>query len=256
MIVIHCLLSSQCKKAGDVALCHAHCYAYLKLHGASGKGGLLGHTGIPVAYAKVTANRLPFKSDNPEAHQLVFAYCQNVLQRVTEGVGLYLYSVPNSVNPKGTGTGKTTAAVAILHAYLVARTIQHVKRTKPIFQLPALFVNASTFQNRFNAQFRGPREMQEKAAVAFYECKIDMAQAELLVLDDVGVREATEAYRNEFYEVIDHRCANQKATILTSNEPLEPIARLLDPRIASRIGGMTIPVSFEGEDQRNRAMLG
>ncbi|MBC9786740.1 ATP-binding protein, partial [Heliobacterium chlorum] len=199
---------------------------------------------------------IPFQKDNPEAFQLITAYCRNVLQRADEGIGLYLYSVPNAINPKGTGTGKTTASVAILHEYLVARTIQHVKQIKPIDQLPALFVNASKYQNQFNAQFRGPREMQENAAAAFYQRKIDMLQAELLVLDDVGVREATEAYKNEFYEVIDERCAEVKATIFTSNEPLEHLARILDPRISSRIGGMTIPVSFEGEDQRNRSLLG
>ncbi|MTV50770.1 DNA replication protein [Heliobacillus mobilis] len=256
MTVRHCLLSSQCKKAGDVALCYGHCFAYLKLHGESGTGGLWRHTAIPVAYAQVTATNLPYAKDNPEAYAVVTEYCRNVLQQVKEGIGLYLYSIPNAINPKGTGTGKTTSAVAILHEYLVARTIQHVKRTAWIDQLPALFVNASKFQNQFNAQFRGPREMQEKAAVAFYHSKCDMLQAELLVLDDVGVREATEAYKNEFYEVIDERCSDRKTTIFTSNEPLEQLSRRLDPRISSRIGGMTIPVSFEGEDQRSRAMLG
>ncbi|WP_341479142.1 ATP-binding protein [Heliobacterium chlorum] len=254
MSAIECLLSTQCKKAGDVALCHGHCYAYLKLHGESGTGGLWGHTGIPVAYRQVTAHTLPFQSDNPEAFRMVTTYCRNVLHQVGDGVGMYLYSVPNAINPKGTGTGKTTASVAILHEYLVARIIQHVKQIKPIIQLPALFVNASKFQNQYNAQFRGPREMQEKASVAFYQCKSDMSQAELLVLDDVGVREATEAYKNEFYEVIDERCAERKATIFTSNEPLERLGKLLDPRIASRIEGMAIPISFEGEDQRTKQM--
>ncbi|MBC9786828.1 hypothetical protein H1S01_21100, partial [Heliobacterium chlorum] len=81
MSIIGCLLSPKCKKAGDVALCHEHCYAYLKLHGESGNGGLWGQAGIPVAYGRVLADAIPFQKDNPEAFQLITAYCRNVLQR-------------------------------------------------------------------------------------------------------------------------------------------------------------------------------
>ncbi|MCW2279121.1 ATP-binding protein [Heliophilum fasciatum] len=250
MSVNYCLLSMRCKRKSEPDYCTSQCYAYLKLHGESGTGGVWGLANVPHAYAQVTVHNLPIQPSNPDAYLVIREYCRHVQAQVGDGVGLYLYAVPSAQNPKGTGTGKTTSAVAILHEYLVDRVIQHVKHERPIEQLPALFVNASKFQNQFNAQFRGPRERQEMAAVAYYDSKEDMVAAELLVLDDVGVREATEGFKNEFYEVIDDRCAERKATIFTSNEPLERLGKLLDPRIASRVEGMTIAVSFEGRDHR------
>ncbi|QGG47664.1 ATP-binding protein [Heliorestis convoluta] len=250
-----CLLALRCKKRGHRDHCHSLCYPYLRLHGEKGTGGVRGLAQIPKSYEQVMAHNLPYEKDNPEAHAIVTAYCQEVLEKVDEGLGLYLYSIPGRGNVKGTGTGKTTTAIAILHEYLVARTIQHIKKERVLDALPALFINASRFQNHYNAQFRGPKELQDKASLRYYESKAFMLQTNLLVLDDIGIREATEAFKSEFYEVIDERAVDQKATVFTSNEPLERLETLLDPRIVSRIEGCTFSISFEGEDKRKKGAL-
>ncbi|MBC9785912.1 ATP-binding protein [Heliobacterium chlorum] len=211
--------------------------------------------GIPKVYAGQTTANIPFERENPVAYAAVQKYCADVLGKVTKGCGLYLFSIPQMDNPKGTGTGKTTAAVAILNEFLVARTIQHVKKERQIDEIPALFVNASKYQNVFNAQFRGTPEMQQTASYQYYQLKERMMRTELLVLDDIGVREATEAYRAEFYEVIDGRVIEGLTTIYTSNLPLPEIARLLDDRIVSRIEGTAIPVSFRGVDHRKAGIF-
>ncbi|MCW2278754.1 ATP-binding protein [Heliophilum fasciatum] len=251
----NCLLKSKCKQAGNLAFCGPLCYAFLKLQGETGRGGIWGLAGIPKTYAGVTAARLPFEQDNPVACTAVQKYCADVLGKVAKGCGLYLFSIPQLDNPKGTGTGKTTAAVAILNEFMVARTIQHVKKERQIDEIPALFVNASKYQNAFNAQFRGTPEMQQAASYQYYKLKRRMLRAELLVLDDIGVREATEAYRSEFYEVIDGRIIEGMTSIYTSNLPLNEIAGLLDDRIASRIEGAAIPVSFRGVDHRKAGLF-
>jgi DNA replication protein DnaC len=197
-----------------------------------------------------TAVELPFEKNNPEAFGTIRDYCTDVINLVDRGTGLYLFSIPNADNPRGTGTGKTTAACAVLNEYIVARTIEHLKRIRAIDVAPGLFVNASKFQNTYNAQFRGTREMQDGASAEYYRLKGLMASTNLLVLDDVGIRDATEAFKNEFYEIIDDRAANRKATILTSNVPLRKVGELMDERIASRIDGMTLPVTFKGPDMR------
>lgn len=246
-----CLLAYKCKKAGDVGQCNRLCFPFTKLQGETGTGGLWGLAEIPATYGFLMAGELPFKEANPAAFEIISRYCKHVLDYVQgQNMGLYLYSIPNPDNPKGTGTGKTTAAVAVLNEYLVARVIQHVKKEKAIDAIPALFVSVPRFQNVFNKQFRGPKEVQEEASLKYYLWKERIMAAELLVLDDTGIRESTQAFSGEFYELIDERAVEERATILTSNEPLATIATIYDERTASRIEGFTVPVKFFGKDNR------
>lgn len=245
-----CLLAPKCKKMGDTDQCNDLCFPYTKLQGETGTGGLWGLADVPKAYGFLLADHLPFKEANPEAWAVIARYCKHVIEYVEGHTGLYLYSIPDQGNPKGTGTGKTSAALAVLNEYLVARVIQHVKKEKLIDTIPALFVSVPRFQNTFNKQFRGPKEIQDEASLKYYRLKERMMEAELLVLDDIGIRESTVAFNGEFYEVIDERAVEARATILTSNEPLAVIDSRYDERTASRIEGFTVPVKFFGKDYR------
>lgn len=250
-----CMLSTTCRAAGKPEHCNQLCYGWRYFHGADGTKGIWGAAGIPKAYGRIRVDELPFKKQNPKAFAIVKRYCSDPVKFAGEGRGLYLYSVPNPQNPKGTGTGKTTAAVTILNEFLVARVAEHIRNVRRVDDIPGLFVNVSKYQNLYNSQFRGPKCQQEEASRKFYETKGYLISVELLILDDIGIREATEAFMNEVYEVIDERASEQRATIFTSNVPLEVIASGLDDRIASRIEGMAIPVPFEGRDHRRRESL-
>jgi DNA replication protein DnaC len=253
----NCLLAFKCKRAGDPEHCSALCYPFLKLHGESGKGGILGLAEIPSNYAGTKVSSLPFKSENPAAFKIIAAYCSQIVENVDKGVGFYFYSIPNKDNLKGTGTGKTTATVAILNEYIVARVIQHVKKEREISGIPALFVNASKFQNMFNSQFRGTPDMQQEASRKYYTLKQQMIDVELLAVDDIGLRDATPAFLSEMYEILDERAIEAgRATLFSSNVPLADISRSLDERIASRIDGMTVQISFVGKDNRKGGALG
>ncbi|MFS0841185.1 DNA replication protein [Paenibacillus sp. 1P03SA] len=245
-----CMLAKHCKKAGDPEFCTPLCFPYLKMHGDSGSGGLQGLANLPSAYARQDVASLPFKTDNPEAFAVVSAYCSNIADNVDRGVGFYFYSIPNKDNPKGTGTGKTTATAAIINEYVTTRVVQQMKQIRPLTNRPALFVKASMFQNVFNAQFRGAPEMQHEASRRYYDLKEAMLSTYLLALDDIGLREATPSFLTEMFEIIDERSAERRATIFSSNVHLKDLPRLLDDRIASRIEGMTAQVSFVGRDHR------
>ncbi len=249
-----CLLAVKCKKVGDPGQCNELCYPYVRFHGEKGNGGVQGVANIPKAYRRSLASNLPFKDDNPGAYKTVSIYAKKPDKMVDDNKGLYLFGIPNKTNPKGCGNGKTTAATAILNEYLIARVILDVKKERRIDDVPGLFVNASKFQNLFNSQFRGTKEMQEQATEKYYRFKKLMTRVPLLVLDDIGIRDATEAFRNEFHEVIDDRVNEEIPTIYTSNVPIYDLARILDERIASRIDGTTIPVGFKGEDKRKRGL--
>lgn len=249
-----CALASKCKRAGKEQYCNNLCFPYVRMYGESGNGGVVGVASIPKAYRTSRAANLPFQGANPGAYKFIRLFAKDVVEKVDEGVGLYLFAVPNESNKKGTGTGKTTAATAILNEYLSERVILEAKKERTIEDVPGMFINVSKFQNAYNAQFRGTPEMQAQASETYYRMKSRMMNVPLLLMDDIGIRDATEAFKNEFYEIIDERASELLATVFTSNVPVDRLATMLDERIASRIEGSTYPVPFGGEDKRKKGL--
>ncbi|MDQ0976596.1 DNA replication protein DnaC [Neobacillus niacini] len=250
-----CQLAPYCKVAGKDGFCNALCNPFILLHG-EGTNGLWKATNVPRKYTNSFFHNLPIKEDNPVAYTFTKAYTANILENVENGVGLFFYSIPNGDNRLGTGTGKTTTAVAILHEYLLERVKQQSKGGRVIETNPALFYKASELQTLYNSQFRGTFDMQEKASLRYYKVKNLLMNAEMLVLDDIGIRQKiTDAFENELTEVIDSRDSKVLMTIYTSNLPIEKLADTVGDRIASRIEGMTEQVSFKGKDHRKGGIL-
>jgi DNA replication protein DnaC len=249
-----CIMAPVCKFAGKASHCHDLCFPFRKAHGESGDSGVVSLAGVPKKYKTANVTNLPIKEDNPEIYEAIIGMCENIDGFIEEGVGLYLYSQPNPENPRGTGTGKTTSALTILNTYLQRRLVQHIKGEKDIKDLPALFVKASKFQNLYNSQYRGTDEEQKENQSKFYRMKKQMIETDLLVLDDIALRGATEAFVNEMYEIIDERTTEEKAIILTSNEPIETVGKVLSEQIRSRIEGSCVMLAFEGTDHRKRGV--
>lgn len=250
-----CKLAPKCSKAGQEGFCNDLCSPFNLLHG-EGFTGLWKATNVPVKYKDSFFANLPIKGENPVAHTFIKAYTANVLENVRNGVGLFFYSIPNANNRLGTGTGKTTSAVAILHEYLLARVIEQSQGGRRIDTNPALFYKASELQTLYNSQFRGTPQMQDVASLRYYKIKKLLMSAEMVVFDDVGIRQKiTDAFENELTEIIDARDSKQLMTIYTSNLPLEKLADTLGDRIASRIEGMTEQVAFKGKDNRKGGIL-
>jgi DNA replication protein DnaC len=250
-----CKLAPYCKKAGQEGTCNALCHPFLLLHG-EGSNGLWKATNVPLKYKESFFHNLPIKQDNPIAYNFIKAYQSNIVENVGKGVGLFFYSIPNGENRLGTGTGKTTSAVSILHEYLIARVIEQSKGGRVIETNPALFYKASELQTLYNAQFRGTFDMQEKASLRYYKVKELLMKAELIVFDDIGIRQKiTDAFENELTEIIDARDSKMLTTIYTSNLPIEKLADTLGDRIASRIEGMTEQIAFKGKDHRKGGIL-
>ena len=171
---------------------------------------------------------------------------------VKKGVGLYLFSPATIDNPKGTGTGKTTTAATIANEYIKRRTISHLTTEDKLNNNPVLFIDAVSLQNIYNLQFRSIQEEKEKAAFKFSLFKEQAAKVELLVLDDIAVRHATDAYLNELLDIINSRINNELSTIYTSNCSISELSDLLGERIASRIEGSTNIFPLKGNDKRKK----
>lgn len=245
-----CVLASGCKAAGT-EVCNVTCWPYVLTHGASGKGGFWNSTNVPKKYRDRFANNLNLiEKQNPQAYTIVKMYADNVLDYVRDGVGLFLHSVPNALNKAGTGTGKTSVATTLINEYTIARIKEHASGKQRIEVQPAYFLRASEFQNTHKAKYSGDDAARFEATEKFNSLKKLMIEVELLVIDDISLRNSTESLTDEFYEVLDERNIEGRAVILTSNQPIQKVGEMLSEQIASRIAGMCEMVGFVGKDNR------
>lgn len=244
----NCIFKKECSKYGT-SECSTSCYAYVYTRGLKGNGGLKSTTNVPGAYAEYDVENLPTLAPE-KTDRAVRRYLSQLPKVIKDGVGLYLYGKRTTENPLGTGNGKTTSAITVLNEYVKQRAKEHLTGIERITVAPALFVKMSDFQNLYNSQFRGTSGMQEQASLRYYTFKERMKDVELLVLDDVATRSGTEAFVNEFFEVVDDRISNRKAMILTSNCTIGMLQDIYGERIVSRIEGACHSFEFTDKDYR------
>lgn len=75
--------------------------------------------------------------------------------------------------------------------------------------------------------------------------------ADGLVIDDVGAERVSEWSSSAVYNLISQRINRRRAMVVTSNLSLDEIGRRIDPRLASRLAGLTV-LTLAGPDRRIR----
>lgn len=246
-----CCFYETCKKRDNNT---NTCYPFILMYGAKGTTGIWKAVGVPKRYKKCRLDNLPIKAENPKVYKMMEKYIGNILANVLDkNISLYLYSIPIPANKLGVGNGKTTTAVTILNHFTIEICRAYLKgQYRDLFNQtnPSLFVKCSEFQNVYNAQFRGNEMQKEDASIRYYSLKNSMKKVPLLVLDDIAIRNSTEAFLNELYEVIDARVNEELTTIYTSNVTLEEVSSILDDRVSSRISSNCVLVGMTGTDHR------
>lgn len=220
--------------------------ACVAFHGLNGDGGRVGAANVPTDYRYVTLANSPVRASQQEIYKMLDAYVatfERQFEADSERIkSLYLFS-------ESPGTGKTTTAAALLNAWLVAHFLGSLKRGRQPLQTPAYFFDVNEFQTRYNL-----------ATMTNDESELDVIKAEIrkcqtvpfLVMDDIGVRWATEAFRSYLHAIINHRTTNGLPTVYTSNLPIEDMARVFDARLYDRMQDMCVDMEFTGESKRGR----
>jgi len=145
--------------------------------------------------------------------------------------GLFLWGNP--------GTGKTLLSTIIL-TELITR-----------YGVEGRFLKISrSFFDRIRATFSENSEHYGLAS----EIEREIADIDILVIDDFGVQRNTQWEQETLYNLVDSRYEAEKFTIFTSNlDPDKTLRDLFEGRILSRIKEMCRIVELTGPDQRAKS---
>jgi DNA replication protein DnaC len=241
----NCILSSRCKLAGT-SECNRACGHFIAMHGYSAKGGRVANANTPTDYRLLTAQTSPARANQAQIYATIEKYAAT-FDRQFEADGariksLYLWS-------ESPGTGKTTTAIAVLNEWLIAHYLGSLKRNRQATQTAAYFLDVNAFQTDYNLATM----TNDDAAMGSIKATIQRAQqAPFAVLDDIGVRSASEAFRSYVHAIVNYRTANGLPTVFTSNLPIEEMAVVFDARLYDRMRDMCAVLHFSGTSARGR----
>jgi DNA replication protein DnaC len=241
----NCILSSRCKLANGPN-CNRQCSAFIAMHGYSAKGGRVANANTPADYRLLTLATSPARESQAKVYATIEKYAATFERQFEDGAdrikSLYLFS-------ESPGTGKTTTAIAVLNEWMIAHYLGSLKRRKQAHQTPAVFLDVNSFQTDYNLATM----TNDDEAMAKIKATIQRTQsAPFAVLDDIGLRSASEAFRSYVHAIVNYRTANALPTIFTSNLPLEEMAVVFDSRLYDRMRDMCLPVFFDGTSKRGR----
>jgi len=243
-----CNLRHVCRSV-NTAACNKLCSAFIGLHGVTGDGGRVSSANIPDEYRHITLTTSPASEGQPDIYAHLAEYIKTFTRQFDDDSppikSLYLYS-------NEPGTGKTTTAAAVANEYLNVHYIGSLLRNRQALERPVYFLDVNEWQTNYNTFNRPkvPDNIAMPAAERFYNAMTAAMSAPFVVFDDVGVRDATEAFRSELHTIINERVANGLPSVYTSNIPMAEMAKLFDRRIADRFRQQTIEFTFKGTSKR------
>jgi DNA replication protein DnaC len=225
--------------------------------GYNGAGGRVGAANVPADYSGVTIANSPARGamarDNEKeyrAYSVVEPYARTFTRQFGDTSderikSLYLYS-------ESPGTGKTTTAAALIHEWVIRHYIGSIQRNGQPLERPAYFLDVNAWQTLFLGFNRShvPAETAEPLAAEYYAMEQRVKAAPFAVLDDIGVRSASEAFRADLHSIVNHRVANGLPTVYTSNVMLADLAQVFDRRLTDRVRERCVEIPFVGESKR------
>src|SRR5699024_6154521 len=243
-----CILSNYRKDR--CSSCTPLCPHKIALEGLDGQTGRVGNANLPADYRGITLSNSPAREGQADIYKQLGVYVKTFARSLAGGEGvksLYLWS-------ESPGTGKTTTAAALISEWIAADYLSALKKGEQPRQHSAYFLDVNQFQTDYN-EFNRPRvpdHIAEPAASKYYKAMDKARSAPFAVLDDIGVRDASENFRADLHSIINHRVASAKPTVYTTKLYIDEIEDVFDVRLYDRMRDMCATMHFKDESKRGR----
>jgi DNA replication protein DnaC len=216
------------------------------MHGYSGASGRIGNAGTPSDYRLLTLKNSPARESQAKTYAILDKYRDTFERQFEDGAerikSLYLWS-------ESPGNGKTTTATALLNEWIIANYLGSLKLGRQALQTPGVMLDVNAFQTDYNLATM----TNDEAEMVKIKATITRTQtAPFAVLDDIGVRSASEAFRSYVHAIVNYRTTNGLPTVFTSNLPIEEMAVVFDGRLYDRMRDQCAILYFEGKSKRGK----
>lgn len=163
---------------------------------------------------------------NEKMYKVGMRYSQNFKEMKAKKMGLLIYGQP--------GNGKTYTSAAIANNLISKYT-------------PTICVSINSLLDRIKLNYNRWGNEGEDTIIN------SLANADLVVIDDLGTEQLTEWSISRIYNIIDSRYRNGLPLIITTNVTLQELEEKYGKRTYDRILEMCIPVLNEGKSIRKDA---
>ncbi|MBJ8023711.1 ATP-binding protein [Bacillus cereus] len=246
-----CVLRTNCKKADK---CQSPCPMYIQLQGLNNKGGKQGDALIPSEYKATTLTTARARKSQPKVYAAMDSYKESFFKAFNEDrttvenrmKDLYFFSLE-------TGTGKTETATAMLNEFLKYSYFRSIMKERPEdFVNPIFFLEMPKLQKLYSQMTRQgiPLDIKESAGREYYYLLREAKKSRLVVFDEMGIRDVSEAFGQDILDLINKRTNENLTSIFTSNVSMEDTERIYGRRIFDRIRRWNLTFEFLGESKR------
>lgn len=237
-----CLLAGNCRLAGGAA-CNNYCPSYIAM------GGRIKYAGLPARYRLTTLADASPRKDQPSVYRQLDAYVKTFERQFDADAiaenpikSFYLYSA-------SPGTGKTTTAAALLNEWIRVSYLGAIKRGIQPSKQPAFFLDINEWQADYNL---AAMTKDEDGMAGVKRTMLKAMNADFLVIDDLGVRSPSDAFKGYVHDIVNARCSSGNPTIYTSNLKRSEMANIYDKRVFDRIKDLSAELHFDGASHRGR----
>ncbi|MDA1658842.1 ATP-binding protein [Bacillus cereus group sp. TH153LC] len=247
----HCILRGGCSKA---TTCKSACPAFIQVQGLNGRGGKQGDALVPSEYRATMLNTSRSATSQPHVYGDLKSYIKTFKKayneirntKETRLKDLYFWSLE-------TGTGKTETASAILNEFLAYSYIRSILKDEPEgFVTPVFFMDMPKLQSLYSKGTRPnvPKSEAEPAMREYYRLIRRAKKSRLVVFDEMGLRDVSEAFGQDILDLINARTNENLTSIFTSNVSMDELERIYGRRIFDRVRRWCLPYEFYGESKR------